>query len=86
MTTTTNKPAATLRDGRLKATIWKNAGEKGAYYGVDLTRGYQDANGNWQDSNRFGGTELLRVAHLAAKAYDELAKLRAADYDVGDDE
>ena len=66
-TTTTNKPAATLRDGRLKATIWKNTGEKGTYHRVDFSRSYQDAKGDWHDSNRFSGTELLRLAHLATQ-------------------
>lgn len=28
MTTKKNKPIDTVRDGSLKATIWKNAGEK----------------------------------------------------------
>lgn len=81
---TTHKPTATLRDGRIKATIWKNTGEKGTFYGVDFARGYQDAKGDWHDSNRFSGTELLRLAHLATRAYDELAKLRSSD-DQGDD-
>ena len=83
-TNSTNKPAATLRDGRIKATIWRNAGEKGTFHRVDFSRSYQDAKGDWHDSTSFSGTELLRLSHLAAKAYDKVAELRTPD-DVGDD-
>lgn len=79
MTTTTSnkKPAATVRDGSLKATIWQNEGEKGAYFSVQITRTWKDEQGTYHDSDRFGRNELLRVAHLATRAYDELAKLHA---------
>lgn len=78
MTTNTTRPTATLRDGSIKATIWKNTGEKGDFFSVQLTRTWKDAQGAYHDSDSFTGTELLRVAHLATKAYDELATLRRA--------
>ena len=39
MTTTTNNktPAATLRDGSLKATVRQNEREKGPYFSVQIT-------------------------------------------------
>jgi hypothetical protein len=77
--TTNNKPAFTLRDGSLKATIWKNFGEKGNFYSVNFGRTYTDAQGNFRDSDSFSGSELLRLAHLASKAYDHVAALREAD-------
>lgn len=73
------KPIDTLRDGLLKATIWKNEGEKGPFFTVNLTRTYQDGAGNYQDSDSFSGTELLRIARLAGKAYDRVGELRQAD-------
>ena len=76
MNTSKNKPAMTLTDGRLKATLWKNQGEKGPFYSIELTRSYQDDEGNWHDSHAFSGTELLRIARLAGKAYDHASELR----------
>jgi hypothetical protein len=32
--TTNTKPAATIRDGALKATIWRNSGDKGEFHSV----------------------------------------------------
>ena len=78
-----SKPLATIRDGALKATIWKNEGEKGPFYSVRITRTYTDEQGNYHDSDSFSGSELLRVARLAGKAYDETAALRAHDNDGG---
>lgn len=74
-----NKPAATLRDGAIKATIWKNFGEKGNFYTVDISRTYQDEDGNYHDSHSFSGTEPLQVSRLALKAYDLAAELRQQD-------
>ena len=71
-----NQPTETLRDGSLKATIWKNEGEKGAFFSVNLTRTYKDDAGSYHDSDSFSGTELLRIAHLATRAYDLVLELR----------
>ena len=71
-----NTPETTLRDGNLKATIWKNVGEKGAFYTVSLTRTYKDEGGDYHDSNSFSGSELLRIAHLAKRAYDATSDFR----------
>lgn len=87
MTTTTNtnstgsnKPLATVRDGAIKATIWTNPTDKGGVrFSVELSRSYTDAQGKWHDTHYFGRNELLRVAHLAGKAYDAIAQLAAAE-------
>ena len=79
MSTKSNKPVQTIRDGDLKATIWKNFGEKGSFYSVDISRTYQDDQGNYHDAHSFSGSELLRVARLANIAYDEIAQHRAED-------
>lgn len=77
--TTTTKPVSTIRDGSLKATVWRNKGEKGDFHSVRFTRTWRDDQGTFHDSDSFSGTELLRLAHLAAKAYDQLASLRETD-------
>jgi len=79
-----NQPKDTLRDGLLRATIWKNEGEKGAFFSVNLSRSYQDDAGNYHDSDSFSGSELLRIAHLATRAYDRISELRQADRDAAD--
>ncbi len=76
MTTTTNTPVDTIRDGALKATIWENEGSKGAFYNVEFSRTYKDEQDQYQDSRSFSGSDLLRVAHLAGKAYDRISALR----------
>lgn len=77
------KPITTIRDGRISASVWKNEGEKKSYYSVTFSRVYTDAEGKLQNSSSFSGLELLKLARLAAKTYDELAILRA---DEADDE
>lgn len=74
-----NKPTATLRDGRIKATIWKQDTERGGFFRVNFTRSYKDDAGTWHDSDSFSGSELLRIAHLASKAYEATSELRSQE-------
>ena len=79
MTTQKNKPAATIRDGSIKATIWANFGEKGTFYTVEISRTYKDDQGNYHDAHSFSGTQLLRVARVSHLAYTRISELRQQD-------
>ena len=76
MTTNNKKPATTLRDGNLKAVIWKNAKEDGMFYSTTFSRTYKDGEGNYAYAYGFSGSELLRLAQLATKAYEYAHSLR----------
>ena len=84
MTTETKiLPVDIVRDGALKATIWRNEHEKnGAFYSVNLARIYKDNEGKYHDTDSMSGTQLLRLARLAEKAYDRISALRAADMEA----
>ncbi len=77
------RPAQTIRFGRLKATIWRQESDKGPWYSVVLTRTYRDQAGNWQSSGSFGRDDLLLLAKLVDQAHTwicrELAKNWATD-------
>lgn len=81
MTTTTSKPINTFRDGSLKVTLWRNDRDNGEFYSIRLSRTWKDERGQYHDSDRFTGTELLRIARLANIAYDALLTLRSSDRD-----
>lgn len=73
---TNTPPEETLRDGNLKATIWRNGSEKGPFWSVTFSKTYKDERGNYQDSQSFSGTDLLRVAELSRDAYARTNQLR----------
>ena len=79
MTNENNKPYQTIRDGALKATIWRNDSEKGPFYSVNFSRTYTDAAGDYKESDSFSGSELLQLGHLSTKAYDVISEARTAD-------
>lgn len=87
MTTTTNpnnSPAAQLRDGSIKATIWRNIQDSGkTRYSTELSRSYTDQQGNWHDTNSLSGSELLRAANLLIQAYNQEQTLRSEARDIG---
>lgn len=73
----TNKaPEATLRDAHLKASIWRNEGEKGSYYTTTLARTYKDNDGNPKDTHSFSKNDLLKASELARSAYNRINELQ----------
>ena len=80
MNTEPNKPVQTLRDGNVKAIIWRNASDKGVFYNVQFLRSYKTDDG-WHDANSYSNGELMKVARLAGKAYDAITARKAKDRD-----
>lgn len=78
-TTNKNKPADTLRDGAIRATIWRNQSDNGVFFTTEFTRTYQDDQGTYHDSHSFSGVELLKLAHLAGRTYDRIGQLMVAE-------
>ena len=72
---TKSRPVETLRDGAMKAAIWRNESENGAFFNVTFARTYKDDKGELRDTESFSGSQLLRLARLAEKAYDRTSEL-----------
>ena len=70
------KPAAEVRLGRIKATVWTNARDdgKGTWYSVQLGRLYRDGE-KWRTSQTFGRDDLLTVAKVADLAHSRVFEL-----------
>lgn len=67
-TNTKTKPAHSIREADVKATIWLNHGEKGDFYNVTLSRTFKDEEGNPKDTNSFGLYDLTKVEMVVRKA------------------
>lgn len=78
-----NRPVDVIRDGNLKASIWRNEGENSVSYATTIARTYKTEDGAYRETGSFTGTELLRVSELARKAYDRTNDLRRDDYERG---
>ena len=76
---TNNGPVDTIRDGAIKATIWKNEGEHGTFFTAEVTRTYTDAKDGFHDSVSMSATQLLKQSRLASKAYDRIRELQQAE-------
>ena len=72
------RPAYEARFGVLKATVWRQESDKGPWYSVVLSRGYQDQKGEWHSSQSFGRDHLLLVAklcdHVHSWIYQQMAR------------
>jgi len=75
---TKQRPVETLRDGAIKAAIWKNESENGPFFNVTFSRTYRNGDGELHDTDSFSGTQLLQLARLADKAYERTRKLTRA--------
>lgn len=75
-----NGPADVIRDGKLKATIWRNEGDKGVYYSTEYARTFKDADGNLRDTRSFIGADQLKLGELARKSYERTKELRREEF------
>lgn len=71
-----DKPVDTLRDGALKATIWRNETKEGAFYSTTLSRTYKDDDDKYRDSHSFASNEMLRVGELARRSHNRVIELK----------
>ena len=83
---TKQRPVESLRDGAMKAAIWRNESENGAFFNVTFARTFKNDKGELKDTESFSGAQLLRLARLAEKAYDRTSKLTKAARATDDNE
>lgn len=70
------KPVDTLRDGSIKAALWKNESENGPFFTVTFERTFTDKEtGEARSAHGFSGTQLLQLAQLANQAYGRAREL-----------
>jgi hypothetical protein len=70
--TMSNQPVCTLRDGRIKVSVWQNDGNgnnKKPFYSATVTKSYQDGDGKWQETHSLTGNEMVRASELLNRAY-----------------
>ena len=53
-TTSSKRPATTLRCGNIKATIWQNVSEKGPFFATTFSRPFEDQAGERCNGTAFG--------------------------------
>ena len=73
-----SKPAHKIRNGILQVTIWRNHGEKGNWYSVNLSRSYKVDEG-WRETDALGQDDLLPAAKLLDMADEIRAFLKDND-------
>ena len=74
-----NSPAHKIRISNLQATIWRNSGDKGSWYSVQLTRGYKTDEG-WRETDNLGFDDLLTAAKLLDQAHTWVTHQLDADH------
>ena len=81
-----SKPAAELRIGTVKATVWENEIGRITQHNVTFSRIYPDG-GQWKTTQSFRFVNLLSVAKLADQAHTLIAERKAeAAAAAGDNE
>ena len=73
-----SQPAHKLRISNLTAVIWRNLGEQGHWYSVQIKRGFKTDDG-WRDTNYLGYDDLLSAAKLMDLAHTWIMHQQDAD-------
>jgi hypothetical protein len=74
-----NKPAHKIRSGVLQVTIWRNTGEKGAWYTVNPSRSYKQGDDIWKETESLGFDDILAMCKLLDQAHSWIAQQMQAD-------
>ena len=74
-----NSPVDTIRNGRLKVTIWKNKSKQKNgnefFYTANLVKSYKNKNDEWKETTQLTGNEISHAAALLAKAAKRVEEL-----------
>lgn len=71
-----NSPVDTIRNGRLKVTIWQNKNKKGeTFFTASLVKSYKDKSDTWKETNQLTGNEISHASALLHKAAKRVAEL-----------
>src|SRR5437899_2873594 len=63
------QPVHAVRLRNVRAAVWANRNDVGAYYTVTFRRSYRDQEGNWHTTESFGRDDLLLLAKVADVAH-----------------
>lgn len=81
------KPCAAVRIGALSASIWRNKGDYGPWYSVNLQRSYKAKDSDeWQYSDTLNQDDLLTAGLLLQRAFLKIVELKIADREDGRDD
>jgi hypothetical protein len=72
-------PAHKIRSGVLQVTIWRNHGEKGAWYSVIPSRSYKKGDDAWKETDSLRFDDLLPMAKLFDQAHTWIMNQQRAD-------
>lgn len=64
----TQRPAHTIRRGKLEAAIWENQSPKGRFFRITFRRHYRTDDGRLASSDSFSSRELGDLALLVIQA------------------
>lgn len=73
MKTNTNKPVHTVKLGRIRASIWKNTGQRGTWYNVTIGRLFKRGE-KFEESPSFSRDDLPLVEVAASQAFEWITK------------
>lgn len=65
------KPIQTIKEGRVRASIWENQSKNGPFLSVTLDRWYKDGE-QIKSTGSFSYTDLLNLAKVISKASAEM--------------
>ena len=73
------QPAIKFRDGFLQVVVWRNTGERGTYYSVNIQRSFKREDDSWGETDSLGQDDILAMAELLREAYAWIKHQKQAD-------
>lgn len=75
-----NAPVDKIWEGKLKASIWRNEGERRTFFKATFARTFKDQDGELRDTQSFGSDDLLKLSELARQAHHRTNELAREEF------
>lgn len=79
MSENTKRPIAERQVQNVRAKIWENRRDYGAQHAATFSKVYRDRDGNVQEAQSFGTSDLAALSHVSSWALDEIHRRRDRD-------
>lgn len=73
------QPAHKIRISNVSAIVWRNSGDNGPWYSVQIQRSYKNADDEWRQTENLGVDDILTAGRLLDQAHSWIVSQMEAD-------
>jgi hypothetical protein len=73
-----------IRQHNVRASVWKEATERGPKYSITFSRAYRNNRGEWDESTSFSFGDLMNLAKVASDTHSAIVNAISLEHAARD--